>query len=249
MDHIKKYMNSVGLDFPTNEQELDLFKTINEKTFASINEEEINPYRIIEKIKASKKKTSKSAFFFKRVVLAAEITYKCHEQRTFGRVKFQKLLFLCENVSEMDLRTHGNYLKQVAGPFDHKFMHTIHNEFEKQRWFDAEKQMENGYTKWRYSPLEKVLEYKKYYNSYFGEIDEKIQKIITIFLNRTTRETELVATIFSCWQEVLQEKSFFSNEIIISKVYSWAKEKEKFSRREIVEKIGWMRGKGIFPRE
>src|SRR5690606_33527387 len=43
-----------------------------------------------------KKKGDKKnkALFFKRVVLAAEIVYNLHNERTFGHVKLQKLMYL-----------------------------------------------------------------------------------------------------------------------------------------------------------
>lgn len=199
----------------------------------------------LENLRKKKKKLTKSQTFFRRVVLAAEIVYKCHNHRTFGRVKFQKLLFLCEQVPQMELST--NYTKQAAGPFDNKFMHSIGKEFKKQKWFDVKKVHENGYSKVNYTPLENVENYKKYYNNYFLDIDEKIQFLIKLFFYSKTREIELVATIYACWQEAISNKMILSESLIINLVYDWAKEKKKFSEEEIITKISWMKEKGVYP--
>lgn len=245
MDHIKEYINSVGLDFPTTEQELDNFERIYQDKKHIIPEGKVDPYDIIKKVKQKNEQQESKGKYFKRVVLAAEITYKCHFHRTFGRVKFQKLQYLCEQASNMKLQS--NYLKKAAGPFDNKFIHTVGNEFKKLGWFNVEKVNNKGYEKVNFTPLDNVDNYKQYYSRYFQQENEKIQYIINLFIESKTREVELVATIFYCWQEVKNEKSIFSNQLIIKKVYAWAKEKKKFSQDEIIKKISWMQVKGIYP--
>lgn len=198
-----------------------------------------------KEISSKKRKLSKSANYFRRVVLAAEIANKCYSERTFGRVKFQKLLYLCEQVSDMPLQT--NYTKQAAGPFDNKFMHTITSEFKKKRWFNVEKIKDGKYTKVNYTPLEDIGGYKKYYENYYSTDNSKIQFIISLFHKSKTREVELVATIYACWQEIISKGEKTSDELIIKYVYDWAKEKKKFSQKEIINKISWMKEKGLIP--
>jgi hypothetical protein len=57
-----------------------------------------------------------------------------------------------------------------------------------------------------------------------------------------------VVTIFACWKEILDVGLETSNELIIEKVYSWSKEKAKFSKGDIIHAITWMETKGIIPR-
>ncbi len=190
---------------------------------------------------------NKSQSFFRRVVLGAEIVNQCHREFTFGNVKFQKLQYLCEEASNMKFQT--NYSKQAAGPFDNKLMHTIKSEFKKQGWFEAYK-IDNGkYSKGAFRPLNKVDSYKEYYNKYFEEDKSKIQYLIDTFIKSKTDDVELVATIYYSWDEIIKEKAIFSNQLIINKVYSWHKSKKKFSENQIIEKIGWMKEKGIYPNE
>lgn len=92
---------------------------------------------------------TKKQIYFRRVVLAAEIASKLHDQPTFGHVKFQKLVYLCEQVSSMNL--HSSYSKQAAGPYDRKFMHSIDKEFNKQKWFDVKLENKDGRNKYLYT--------------------------------------------------------------------------------------------------
>lgn len=192
-----------------------------------------------------KSSLTKSETFFRRLVLAAEITNSCYNEKTFGSVKFQKLVYLCEHASKMNFST--NYSKQAAGPFDNKFMHSVGVGFKRQKWFDVKKIQEGQYKKVKYTPLESVEKYKSYYNNYYGEVDSEIQYIINTFLKSYTNEVELVATIYACWDEIINEKMIFSEKLIIQKVYSWSKQKKKFKEDDIKTKIDWMREKGFVP--
>ena len=183
--------------------------------------------------------------YFKRVVLAAEIVNELHEEFTFGRIKFQKMVYLCENASQMKLSK--RYAKFAAGPFDNKFMHSINKEFEKQKWFKVEIKVDGKYKVPKYKKLEKVDKYKEYYNNYFSDNDVAIKKLINIFRREKTRQVELVATIFACVLELLETKPEFQTEDLINLLYSWSKEKRKYSKREITNTYDWMIENNISP--
>lgn len=139
------------------------------------------------------------------------------------------------------------YAKQTAGPYDRKFMHTIDSEFEKQKWFKVEKVNRGTYEQYVYIPLDGLHKYKQYYQNYYSQENENIQYIIRTFKKRKTNDVELVATIYACWIEVIKRKEFFSEGLIINRVYDWAKEKKKFSESDIRSAIYWMRENGFAP--
>jgi hypothetical protein len=192
-----------------------------------------------------KKSLSNSQSFFRRVVLAARITEECHSERTFGSVKFQKLLYLCEHASNMKFNT--SYTKQAAGPMDNRFIYAVKPEFEKQRWFKVDKIKDGTYAKVVFTPLENVDGYKIYYNRYFKDSDDAIMHLINTFRRWTTKDIELVATIYSCWEEILKEKAILTEAHIVERVYLWHKEKEKFKKNEIVDFYDWMIENNIVP--
>lgn len=189
---------------------------------------------------------AKQKQYFMRAVLAAEIVNELKDEISFGRVKFQKMVYLCENVVHMNL-SDNRYKKFAAGPFDNRFMHSINEEFKKQKWFEAKIIKDGIYSKQRYFELEKKNKYKEYYDKYFSGQDEAIQRIISLLRKQRTDFVELIATIFFCWKEILDENQDFSNELIYSKLYSWAKEKKRFSIDEIDNAIEWMEKEDLTP--
>ena len=102
-------------------------------------------------------KNSRS-LFFRRVVLGAEIVNSLHMERTFGHVKFMKLMYLCEQVSNMKLS--ARYVKQAAGPYDARFMHSIDREFIRLKWFDVKVKTQSKFKTYEYVPDNNLLSYK-----------------------------------------------------------------------------------------
>ncbi len=186
---------------------------------------------------------NKSQSFFRRAVLAAKIAHEYHNERTFGAVKFQKLVYLSEQISEMKFVS--DYRKHAAGPMDHKFIHSIKKEFEKQNWFKVEQHGE--YKKWVFIPQEKVLGYSNYYTQYYGTISSDIQFLIDTFREWKTDKVELIATLYACWLDAKNENLIISENLLIQKVYSWHDSKKKFSEKDIKMEINWMEENGVYP--
>lgn len=189
------------------------------------------------------KKLNKSQSYFHRAVLAAKIAHEYHDEWTFGIVKLQKLVYLSEQVSSM--RFSSDYRKQAAGPMDHKFIHSIKKEFEKQGWF-AVNQV-GQYRKWTFKPGENVVGYQQYYANYFGDIESDIQFLIDSFRKWKTEQVELIATLFACWLEAKNDNTLINDKVLIEKVYAWHKEKEKFTEVQIIKNIRWMEENGVYP--
>lgn len=183
--------------------------------------------------------------FFMRVTLAAEIVSQLHEEPTFGRVKFQKLVFLCEHAASMELTS--RYSKQVAGPFDNKFMHSIEKQFTKNKWFKVDKIQGGKFKRSVYSPLEKVNDYKKFYNGYFNAHTEKIQYVIELFKKLKTDTTEIAATLYACIIELRNEDASITEENILTKFYDWSTEKSRFDKKDVIEILSWMKEKMLVP--
>jgi hypothetical protein len=209
-----------------------------------LSELEVNK-RVELKILEKKISQKKSTIYFKRSVLAAEIVNQLHSENTFGRTKFQKIVYLCENASKMELES--RYKKFAAGPFDNKFMHSITAEFKKQKWFDISIKVDGKFKKQVYTPAENVGNYKKYYLQYFSDTDAEIQTVISLLRHQKTHFVELVATVFACWFELNSKKIKFNRDNLFDIFYSWSKEKEKFTQEEIVDSVNWMKNEGVYP--
>lgn len=223
MDDLEKGLMLLGLVTPKSIEELQ-------------EKEELEAY---EKTLAK----DKSNLYFKRAVLGAEIVSKLREERTFGRIKFQKLVYLCEHVSEMELT---RYVKQAAGPFDNKFMHSIDKEFKKQKWFDVQSVKNGDYIVKKYFPMENVHCYKTYYSRYFSSHDEHIQFIIELFRNKKTEDTELAATVLACTLE-LKASDKMDRSNLFSTFYNWHDKKKRFTQFQILNSFNWLKEQHLLP--
>ena len=197
------------------------------------------------KLTPKSKSSSKSNLYFKRAVLAAEIASKLHNEPTFGHVKFQKLVYLGEQICE--LKADEYYSKQAAGPYDRKFMHSIDSQFKRQKWFEVKVEKKGRYSKYNYCPLEGVEKYKQYYNNYFSIFDKEIQWLISTFKKQKTDDVELIATLFYCWKEIKESPEIFSEKLLIERFYKWSKEKSKFPQSSVEKGINWMRENKLVP--
>ena len=188
-------------------------------------------------------KLTRSQSYFRRAVLAAKIAHEYHNEWTFGVVKLQKVVYLSEQISQMKFA--ADYRKQAAGPMDHRFIHSIKKEFEKQGWFSV--QQEGQHRKWVFTPQDNLSGYQSYYSIYFSEVNEDIQFLIDSFRKWKTDKVELIATIFACWSEAKKENILINDILLTQKVYAWHKAKKKFSEKDIQESIRWMEENRVYP--
>lgn len=205
--------------------------------------EELNQRQALEEYEAKLTTVAPQNVYFKRVVLAAEIVSKLHEEPTMGRIKFQKLVFLCEHVANMDL--HSRYSKQAAGPFDNKFMHSINREFKKNKWFAVEQVKSGIYNRSKYIPLENSEGFKRYYENYFKTENEHIQYIIELFRKTNTDFTELATTVFACVLELKSEYDTIQNDRLLTLFYNWSEKKNRFKEEQVIKSLTWLCDKGL----
>jgi hypothetical protein len=187
--------------------------------------------------------TEKQQRYFQRVVLAAEIVGKLYTEPTLGRVKFQKLVYLCEYAADMELA--HRYQKQTAGPFDHKFMHSVDEELKRNKWFESKVVSSGEIKRTVYQPMSNADGYKGYYNSYFGQLDESIQHVIHLFRRQSTDKTELAATVHFCLCELATTGQPVSQSALIKLFYNWSKAKSKFSEQAVLESAKWLKQNGL----
>lgn len=245
-------LKSFGILFPTNDKELNVFENLYSDFEYELDGSEINIQDIFDEVSQEeqcikiKSCTNTQSIYFKRVVLAAEIINQLYTEPTFGHVKFQKIVYLCEQANSMQLD--NRYSKQAAGPYDRKFMHSIDYELKKQNWFSVKKENVGKYEKYVFRPLDGLSKYKDYYNKYFSN-DNNIQILINLFRKERTDFVELVATLYSCWAEIIVNNDTFSEDLILMKLYAWSKEKKKYPEIEVKNTIKWMREKSLIPIE
>lgn len=242
-----------GFLLPTTEEEIEKYEKIFGNTDIILPQEVDNPDFIFKQKNESNSVNKKSAKivsndfskndYFKKLVLSAEIVNQLYSEPTFGRVKFVKITYLCEEVCNMEFST--NYGKYAAGPLDPKHIHSVDAEFKKRKWFRIlERPGRKGY---KYEPDINIEEYKKYYPRYFKNQDDLICQIIKQFRKQTTSFCEIVATLFFVWKKAISRNLKIDNELLIAHFYDWGEQKKKFSESELREAIEWMNNEKIVP--
>ncbi len=232
-------IGSLGLIFPQNSLQLQNLKTMYSTYIFEAHEAALNPDRILKKIEFENTEVSKTDYH-RRLVLAAEVVYQLLEDEHLGHLKLEKVLYMCMNVGRISF--YANFLKQAMGPYDPALIRSLDKQFERNRWF---KYNYDSFPK--YAPLENVGQHRPWFNRYFSTDIENINTLIGTFRVFTGNQIELVATIFACLKEVMEDKLPVSVDLVARKVYAWSDEKEKFSLARITSAMSWMEERGMYP--
>lgn len=179
---------------------------------------------------------------FRRSVWAAEIAERLYEEPTFGHVKMEKILFLTERLCHIDIGSH--YHRDAAGPYDNNALRSIDSQLKKQKWFEVQR-TEKGY---RYVPMRNCGKHKTYFNRYYSGIVPMFDKIINTFKTQNTERCEIVATLYSAWEDLLHSNKSFTDADIVNEVLNnWHESKKRISQDRCLKAIQWMRDNGFAP--
>ena len=182
---------------------------------------------------------------FKRAVLAAEVTSRLYRERTFGVVKHEKVLFLCEKHLGLDEELEHRHARHAAGPHDPKARYSIESNFKKQKWFDVVH--EHGRT--MYAPGQEFGGHSKYFERYFESVEGEIDSIVELLRPLNTTRCETVATLYSVWSDFLDQGIIPTDDEIVDEVLDWHESKRRFRRERWLGDLRWMKDKGLIPTE
>lgn len=179
---------------------------------------------------------------FRRSVLAAEIAERLYEEPTFGHVKMEKMLFLTERLCHIDIGSH--YHRDAAGPYDNNALRSIDSQLKKQKWFEV-RRTEKGN---RYVPMQNRGNHKTYFNRYYSSVASTFDKIINTFKTQRTEQCEIVATLYSAWEDLQHcNKPFTDADIVNEVLNNWHESKKRISQDRWLSAIQWMRENGFAP--
>ena len=179
---------------------------------------------------------------FRRSVLAAEIAERLYEEPTFGHVKMEKMLFLTERLCHIDIGSH--YHRDAAGPYDNRALRSIDSQLKKQKWFEV-RRTEKGN---RYVPMQNRGKHKAYFDKYYSAVLPTFDKIIDTFKTQNTERCEIVATLYSAWEDLLHSNKPFTDADIVNEVLNnWHESKKRISKERWLSAIQWMRENGFAP--
>lgn len=195
-------------------------------------------------VKSPKKKKSVQPAYL-RALLAAEIVYQNHNEKKFGSVKLEKLLYLCDAHFELEEKINQSYLRQAAGPYDPKGMRSIRQNLISHKWFDV-KNPDGKSTK--YIPLEKCGQHRDAYEHFFAAEKERIQSILDLMKDWNTQQCEIIATLYKSWKDFLLRDATPSYDDIVDDVlHHWHPSKQAIPRTTWEKALQWMKKHGLYP--
>lgn len=203
----------------------------------------------IEIVKNSKQKSSDQIDLFtdesvdddlKLLSLAAEITFQLHTEQTFGHLKLQKLIYLCQQLKHMDLA--ADFKQHAAGPYDPVMARYLDKKFKDHEWFSYDPQRDL-----KYKPLSRCNDHRSAFNKYFAKDVTAIYDLIGLFRTSKSDHIEIVATLFACWLRLLEQKRLVTEEQLLKDFYAWSQEKKRFSKAEVLNGYKWMKQNLVVP--
>lgn len=177
-----------------------------------------------------------------RKILAGHIIQLCNSSKYFGHTTFHKNLYLCETHAKITAYE-TNYVKDRAGPFDKDFFFPFLKEMENEEWFYEEQKGSITY----FRTGEKVGKLVKDYATHFRQYNNEIRFVLQLMKDKTTDESELVATIYAVWNNHLILKKELNDSTLIEEVYDWSSSKIKFTKNYITNTWQWMKEQNFIP--
>ena len=177
-----------------------------------------------------------------KTVLGAHIVDVCNTT-DFGRVKFQKLLFLTEYHCKIDFESH--YVQKAAGPHDDVLIKSIENEFKRQRFFEV-KQENSDTHRVRYTKLPNASQINSMFLENFAGETINVNNLLIRLRAFSWAECEVIATIYAVWNNRLIKGQTITEESLLEDFMAWSSRKSNFIK-DFYKKLLWMREENIVP--
>jgi type I restriction enzyme S subunit len=161
----------------------------------------------------------------------------------FGRVKFQKLLYLTEHLCKIDFDS--NYIKKVAGPYDDELIKSVETDLVRMRFFRVI-QEQSEYKRVHYTALPGAKEIETLFLENFPTENREINKLLLKLRPLNMSECEVVATLYAVWNNRIINNETVSDQYLYDDFMAWSDQKVKY--RSVVYKwLFWMKEQEIIP--
>jgi hypothetical protein len=183
----------------------------------------------------------------KRMALAGLLVERLHADPNFGRTKLAKLFYLADIHEGLGLET--EYYREAAGPLDQR---ALYNEALGIEAFAQRHQIFSPALSGkmvRYQPAPDLSLIQKFAAKHLGAKVQGINAIAESFEGLTTDQSEIIATLYACWNDFLIRKHKPTDEEIVTEfLLHWHPKKSRFSRSRLTKALAWMRERGWVPK-
>ncbi|MDX0640039.1 hypothetical protein GOD58_16630 [Sinorhizobium medicae] len=183
-----------------------------------------------------------------RKLVAAKIVEDLSGQKTFGRVKLQKLLYLAEahgGIHELS----GHYVREAAGPLDRDMVREVETALQASGHVVID-QPEGRGTAVNYQLRGTRGAFQAELETLLGHRTSVLSELIGTVGALDTRGAEAVATLYAVWNDALASGTVPSDDEIIREVLDdWhPKKAETFTVADLKRWLAWMRRNGLKPK-
>jgi len=166
--------------------------------------------------------------------------------RKFGRVKFQKLVYLVEahcGIHEFG----GHYLREPAGPLDRRLLNAVEVDLAEAGLYQISQSEDDGAV--TYSPMASRQSASPSLSELIGGRAEAVSALIDKMRDMETISVEAVTTLYAVWNDFLIDGDTPTDEAIVQGVLEdWHPEKkDKFRADDLHTWLGWMRRNDLVP--
>ncbi|HCD9515756.1 TPA: hypothetical protein NGI80_000205 [Legionella pneumophila] len=182
-----------------------------------------------------------------RLTLGTMIVKSLSNSKGFGKTKFAKVFYIADMMSKKNLKT--KYYREIAGPIDYNILYNKKVSIEKlaseKGYFSTEQQ--DG-KRVKYILGDNIDEIENLKEKIFGNELIIIENIINKFKNLNTKQAEVVATLFACWNDLLIDQNEITDEIIIEEFHNnWHLSKQRFPKQKLLKILQKMKEHDIIP--
>ncbi len=187
-------------------------------------------------------------FRLSRKLVAAKIVEDLAGQKTFGRVKLQKLLYLAEAHSGIH-ELNGHYVREAAGPLDRDMVREVETALQVSGHVVIE-QPEGRGTAVSYQLRGMRGTFQSELESIIGARISALSELIKTVGALDTRGAEAVATLYAVWNDALASgRAPTEDEIIREVLNEWhPKKAETFTAADLQHWMSWMRRNELKPK-
>ena len=190
----------------------------------------------------------------KRLALTSYIVSNLKSDPNLGRVKLAKIFYMCDVISTHDFRT--KYLREANGPLDQGLIYNKKNGYERlsstYQIFQTKEEKKGRVTRYAYIPDENIRPMVARARTLFDKDLASFDCIIKIFKKLDVRQSEIVATLYACWNDLINKKvKDISDAMIVDEFKNnWHEDKKdsrKFPKGKLMLALGWMRKNNLIP--
>ena len=160
----------------------------------------------------------------------------------FGHVKGEKIAHLVE--AHLAINLDRNPIKDAAGPNDYHHLKKVESRAAKAGYFGVTR-VGKRYQLEPYRQFDKLLDKTR---TALGQRLNDIEALLALLKPMDTRQTEIVATLYAAWNNLLLDGSQADDEAIVTEAReNWHQEKLKIDRDRFFKALQWMRDNKLTP--